>query len=635
MLEHIQKRGQATRILLAAIIGVIALSMLITLLPGSATAPSASPDVVVEVGGQPITATDVRRQISLANSGRNIPAAFEHVYASQFLDQLITERIIEVEAERLGIRVTRQEQADRIRAFIPAAKSGDMQQYAVEVQQRTQMTVPDFENAVRKMLLAEKFAQMVTDGITATPQEISEEYRRRNEKITIDYALVSPDELESKISVSEADLAAHYEKAKASYQVPERRSIRYALLDSAQARSGVSVTDAEARAYYDANIDQYRHQSRAKVRHILLKTVGKGDAEVAEIRAKMEDVLKQARGKAKFEDLAKQHSEDGSKDNGGDLGWITPGQTVPAFDKAAFSMALNTVSDIITTEYGFHIIKVEQRENARTQSFEEVRGSILPILTAQKADRAASDIAEKISATVRQNPRMTLDDLAKQFKMTIGEAGPSAARDAWGALGPNTQLDDSVFRLRENELSAPIQMPTGFAVLALTKVEPAHQGTLAEVRSRVEADVRRERAGARAKEVAEQIAAAAKGGNLAAAAKAAGITVKKSESFARTGSLPDIGSPRPIAAAFSMNVGDVGPATSLGVNWVVYRVASKEAVNAAQAAQQIKEVEQAVLQSKRQLAFESFQEALKDRLTKEGVIKYNQDNLRRLTQPRS
>ena len=121
----------------------------------------------------------------------------------------------------------------------------------------------------------------------------------------------------------------------------------------------------------------------------------------------------------------------------------------------------------------------------------------------------------------------------------------------------------------------------------------------------------------------------------AAAAKAAGITVKKSESFARTGSLPDIGSPRPIAAAFSMNVGDVGPATSLGVNWVVYRVASKEAVNAAQAAQQIKEVEQAVLQSKRQLAFESFQEALKDRLTKEGVIKYNQDNLRRLTQPRS
>lgn len=631
MLDTLQKRGQAVRIVLIVVISVIALSMLITLLPGSMSSPSASPDVVVEVGGQPVTATAVRRQIQLASGGRPIPPAIEPLYAKQFLDQLILERLVEIEAERQGITVTRQEQADRIRTFIPAAKAGDMNAYAAEVLQRSQLSVPEFENAVRKMLLNEKFAQVITDGATVSPDEVNDEFRRRNEKIKIEYALVKPDDLESKVSVSEADLAAQYEKGKAGYQVPERRSIRYALLDTAQARSKVTVSENDLRAYYNDNIAQYRTENRAKVSHILFKTVGgKGDAEIEEIRRKAEDVLKQARGKAKFEDLAKQYSEDGSKDKGGDLGWIIPGQTVAAFEKASFSLPLKTISDLVKTEYGFHILRVEQRESARTQPFEEVRATIVPILTSQRAERAVSDLADRISSTVRQNTKMTLEDLSKQFGMSLGEAGPASVRETFGALGSSPELDDSVFRLRENELSAPIQMPQGFVVLALKKTEPAHQGTLAEVRSRVETDVRRDKAAALAKAHAEEIAAKAKSGNLTAAAKSVGVTSKTSEAFARNGSVADLGSAKPMIPAFTMAVGQVGPATSLGANWVVYKVASKEAMDAAQLISQLKEVEQSLLQAKRQLAYESFTEALKARLTKEGMVKYNEENLRRL-----
>ena len=635
MLEKIQKRGQAVRILLAAIIGVIALSMLITMLPGSMSSPSAaSPDAVVEVDGQVITAGDVRRQIQLASQGRSIPPSIEPFYAKQFLDQMVMERLIEYEARRQGIEVTRQEQADRIRLIVPAAKAGNMDQYAAEVQQRSGMSVTEFENAVRKMLLNEKFAQVITDGITVTPAEVSEEYRRQNEKVTIEYVVVKPEDLERKVTPAEADIAAHYEKNKASYQITEKRSIRYALLDTAQARAQVKVSDEELRRYYDENIAQYRTENRAQVSHILFKTVGKSDAEVEEIRRKAEDVLKQARGKAKFADLAKQHSEDGSKDKGGDLGWIIPGQTVAEFEKAAFSLPLNAVSDLVKTQYGFHIIKVEAREAARTQPFEEVRAAIAPIVTQQKADRAISDLADKIGATVRQNTRIKLEDLAKQYNMTLGEGGPAERNGVYGALGVSPALDETVFRMREGELSSPVQVPQGYAVLALSKVEPAHQGTLAEVRSRVESDVRREKAAAMAKTVAEEIAAKAKGGNLAAAAKAAGLEVKKSEPFARSGSITDIGSARPIAAAFSMNPGDVSPAISLGANWTVYRLASKEPIQAAQVAQQMKDAEQSLLQSKRQIAYESFQDALRVKLTREGVVKVNEENFKRLTTPR-
>jgi parvulin-like peptidyl-prolyl isomerase len=250
---------------------------------------------------------------------------------------------------------------------------------------------------------------------------------------------------------------------------------------------------------------------------------------------------------------------------------------------------------------------------------------------AQKADRAVSDLADKISSTVRQNPRMTLEDAAQQFSLTLGEAGPAAVRESWGPLGLSTELDDAVFRLRPGELSAAIQVPQGYVLLSLKKVEAAHQGTLEEVRDRVSADVRKEKAAALAKSKAEEIAAKARTASLAAAAKAAGVATKTSEAFARTGSVSEVGSARQVAAAFTMKVGEVSPAVSLGTNWVVYRLASQEPIKADQLLQQMKEVEQSLMQSKRQLAFESFRDALRQRLTAEGKIKYNEENLRRLT----
>jgi peptidyl-prolyl cis-trans isomerase D len=307
------------------------------------------------------------------------------------------------------------------------------------------------------------------------------------------------------------------------------------------------------------------------------------------------------------------------------------GQTVADFEKAAFALPLKTVSDPVKTEYGFHIIRVAERESARTQPFEEVRSGILPTLMAQKADRAVSDLADKISSTVRQNPRMTLEDAAQQFSLTLGEAGPAAVRESWGPLGLSTELDDAVFRLRPGELSAAIQVPQGYVLLSLKKVEAAHQGTLEEVRDRVSADVRKEKAAALAKSKAEEIAAKARTASLAAAAKAAGVATKTSEAFARTGSVSEVGSARQVAAAFTMKVGEVSPAVSLGTNWVVYRLASQEPIKADQLLQQMKEVEQSLMQSKRQLAFESFRDALRQRLTAEGKIKYNEENLRRLT----
>ncbi len=170
----------------------------------------------------------------------------------------------------------------------------------------------------------------------------------------------------------------------------ERRVVRYTLVDVNQMRQSVQVSDDMLKQQYMANIQQYQVPNRVHVQHILFMTVGKTtDAEVEEIKKKAEDVLKQVKKGGKFEDLAKEYSEDpGSKDKGGDLSWITQGQTVPEFEKTAFSLSPGQVSDLVKTQYGFHIIKVLEKETAHTKPFEEVKDSLrAPLLLSQRGSR--------------------------------------------------------------------------------------------------------------------------------------------------------------------------------------------------------------------------------------------------------
>src|SRR6202007_1041890 len=292
-----------------------------------------------------------------------VPKQLESLYARQILNQLIFQKEMEYEAKRLGIHVSDQERADRIRQFLPTAYNGDtfvgMDRYASEVQARFQLTVPVFEELIRQGLLQDKFRKLVTDGVSVGPQELQDEFKYKNEKVKLDYAFIKPEDLEAKITPTDGEIKAAYEKDRSRYQVPEKRVARYGLIDLNQLRQSTQISDDELRAQYQDNIQQYQVPNRVHAEHILLMTVGKPDAEVEEIRQKAEDVLKQAKKGANFADLAKKYSEEpGSKDKGGDLGGITQGQTVPEFEKTAFSLEKGKISDIVKTQYGFHTLKV-------------------------------------------------------------------------------------------------------------------------------------------------------------------------------------------------------------------------------------------------------------------------------------
>jgi len=647
MLKSIQQRDQKgnrwIKITMTVILGLICLSMVLYLIPGLMSGnltASGSPDALATVGGQDISLADAQQQLDSAAMSQNIPSMLRPIYAKQIADQMIFSSALNLEASRLGITVTPEEERARIKQALPMAFSGDTwlkDSYASDVQNTYGMTVAQFESELRDGMIEEKFRELVTSGITVSDAEIQQEFKARNEKVQIQYALIKPTDLASTIHPTDADLAAYFAKNAAKYQVPEKRVARYALLDLDKLKASTQVTDAELQAYYNANLDQYKVENQAHVEHILFKTVGKTDAEVTEIRQKAQDVLKQAKAGANFGDLAKKYSEDdATKDKGGDLGWIVDGQTAPQFQQAAFSLPVGSISDLIQTPYGIEIIKVLDRQTAHTKSFDEVKDSIQPIVLQNKVNAEADDVTNQLADAIRESDHQSLDDLAKKYNMQVAESAPVTFSQPIDDLGDSADLHRLLFELQPGELGQPLRIDKGVVVMTVASSQPAHQGTLAEVHDQVLADYQHEQAmqlaSARASDLAKQ---AEGGGDFAKAAKSLGLDTKTSDFFARSGSIPDVGTGKQIQGAFTLPVGKVSAPIDLSGNWLVFKVVTRNEPNPDDLAAQREEIRQQLLQTKQDAAFEAFHTSLEDQLQKEGRLVIHSDVLTRFTKSAS
>jgi peptidyl-prolyl cis-trans isomerase D len=628
-----QKTG--VRILFGVVIGILALSMLLYLVPqGSNTAESAT-DVVARVGDQTVTLSDIQQQLNQIRQQNQVPPQLEGLYARQILNQIVFQKEVEYEAKRLGITVSDKERADRIKQYVPGAFNGDtfagMDTYAREVRQRFQLTVPAFEEEVRNSLVLEKFRKLITDGISVSPAEIEEEFHNQNEKVKLDYVVIKPEDLVGKVVLDEAEIKTFYDQNKSKYQIPEKRVVRYALVDLGQFRQNTQVSDDELKVAYQENIQQYQVPNRFHAQHILLLTTGKTDAEVAEVKTKAEDILAQAKKKgANFEDLAKKYSEDpGSKAKGGDLGWLVQGQTVPEFEKATFDLNNGEISGLVRTQYGFHIVKLIEKESAHTKTFDEVKDSLKTPMLLQKVDQQAGSLADKISADIRQSNKVSLDEVAQKYHLTISETAALGPNDPLLALGTSKETREQVSNLRMGELSLPVRTDRGYVVLSLKQILPAHQGTLEEVKEKIAADLKEQKSSQQARAEANELEKRVKGGEkIDAAAKSLGLESKNSEPLARTGSIPGVGSGKQLGGAFSLKGGDLGAPVNLGTNWVVYVVAEKTEANPAEFEKQKKTLTDQLLQSKRQLAWEAFRTALEERMKQDGKLKLMPEKMR-------
>lgn len=625
--------------LLVAISGIMVLQL--TPLGGIGTGNNASPDAVATIGGENISIVDVRQQFAEQTRGQNVPAVLQGLYMRQVLDQMVFERLMELEAQRLGIQVTPEEITQRIKELLPTAFPGGnwvgAERYAQEVQMRAGMSVPQFEDFVRKDVLANKFRELVTDGISVTPQEVEARYRYLNEKVQLEYAAIKPSDLEASLKPTDAELSAYFSKNESKYQVPERRSAKYALLDTNQLKQSIKISDADVQAYYQQHLDDYKVENRVHVAQIVFNTLGKTDAEIALIKKQAQTVDDQAKHGANFADLAKKYSEDtNTKGKGGDIGWIVAGQTAPAFEKAAFSLPKGAVSDVVQTPYSFDIIKILDKENAHTKSLDEVKSSIINVLTQEKLNTQLGDISDKLTAAVLKSNQQSIDEIARKFNLQTGETPLVSVTDPVGDLGAEPALQEALFSLHQGELSQPISIKSGYVILSVDKIVPAHQGTFAEVRDRVLADYRKEKAQDLAEQKAKELEKEVKSGDaFEKAAKSLALDAKTTDPITRTSQIGELGPAKELNAAFDMPLGKTGGPVLLGGSWVVYQVKAKQGINPADFAKAKDGLRKQILQDKQRAAFEAFHDALQKRYEQEGKLAFNAANLKLLTEQSS
>jgi len=385
--------------------------MVITLAPiPTGDTSRAESNVLASMNGFNITTADLQKTIQsrFRNSPQVDQAKIIPAIAGNLLDTMILQRAVIVQARKMGIEVSDKELGEALQSFPWLMQDGafiGISRYQDAVLQQTGMSVVDFEAELRSRLLEDKIRSVVTDGAQVSPQEVREEFQHRNTKAKIDYVLFDPSQYIKAVEVTPQALDAYFKKDPQHYQIPEERKVRYVVISPDDVRGRVKVADEEARQYYTQHLSEYRIPDRVKVAHILFKTTGKNPTEIADIQKKAEDVLKQIKGGADFGEMAKKDSDDGSAPKGGELGWLVRGQTVKEFEDKAFAMKPGEVSDLVKTVYGIHIIKLEDKQTAHLQTFDEVKGSI--IATSKNSESPMLKKSWRMTWSLNSSPSLT------------------------------------------------------------------------------------------------------------------------------------------------------------------------------------------------------------------------------------
>ena len=553
-------------------------------------ADAASSDTIAKVEGHEITAGEFRRTYqaqvqayrSAYGANMNDQLLKQLGIEQQILQQMVDERAALAEAERLGVTVSDEEVRQRIFAMPAFQENGGFigeQRYQQLLRmQRPPMMPSEFETNVRRGLTVEKLRASLTDWLAVPDKELEEAYRRRNDKIKLAVVTFNADSFRGQATASDADVASHFEAHKNDFKIPEKRKIRYVLLDIEAMRGKVVVPPADIEKAYNSSIEQYTTPEQVRASHILLKTEGKTDADV---KAKAEAILKQAKAGADFAELAKKNSEDESNaKNGGDLDYFGRGRMVPEFDQAVFAMQPGQISDLVKTQYGYHIIKLVDKKSAATRSLAEVRQQLTDQLAYERAQAQAAALAEKLEKQVSKPA--DLDKVAKAEGLTVQESGFFAREEPILGLGPAPEAANKAFDMKPGDVAGPLRASRGLVFETLVAKQDPYVPKLDEVKERVRDEVIKQKARDLSTQKAAELAAKLKAApDFEKAAKAAGFEAKTTELIARDAPLPDLGAaPAVEDAAFKLPVGAVSTAIATDNGTAVVKVLDKKEVTA-------------------------------------------------------
>ncbi|HXI14513.1 MAG TPA: peptidyl-prolyl cis-trans isomerase [Thermoanaerobaculia bacterium] len=497
---------------LVAIILVFVLSIFIDFGAGGSTGQTSTDAFAARVNGQTVSVRDYERSLFYAEKN------YEQMYRqplteemrtqlglpTQVMSALVDQTLLLQEAERLNLSATPEEVRKRILELPVLSPDGKF--VGPELYERYvtgslgYSSAAAFEEDIRRELTLGKMEGAMQSAVVVSSKAAEEEFRRAGENTKIRYILYPASRSTAAVTVTPADISNYYKAHLDRYTHAEQRDVKYLLADHARIRSLVSIDDATLERQYAAAREDYKTGEAVRAQHILIKPAGATPADDAAARSRAQGLLARLRGGADFSALAKENSGDpSSAAQGGDLGFFERGQMVGEFDRVSFSLPQGQISDLVKTEYGYHIIRVNEKRGAGYRPLEEVKAQLRTQLVEQTTKDQARQVVNQTHGLLQQSKPKSDADLRAYStdKISLNDTRWFGKSDTQiPGIGSNSAVMSWTFAAKVGDVGPIIGTSRGPIIPYLAAIRPAGVSPVEEVTAKVEADVRQERAAA-------------------------------------------------------------------------------------------------------------------------------------------
>jgi peptidyl-prolyl cis-trans isomerase D len=647
MIRLLQQDNRLMKIIFAVIIGLAAITMVITLVPGifdnaSATdsttyATVREPGFIGRVFGEttPIKTTEVNQIAARQLQQQHLPEQLMPYLLPRAGQILVQRAILKHEADRMNLQVSDEDLRRELQTgpfaqyLFPNGQYIGDDAYINFVQSAfgNQLSRAEFESQVKSDMELNRLQALITGGVSVSDSAVREAYKTDGTKVKFDYVVISSDDVRKGINPSDADLLAFFKSNAARYAsaMPETRKIQYAAFDASNLPGGKpQVSDADVLAYYNAHKDQYELKEQVKTRHILIAVPAGADAKTdAAAKAKAEDLLKQIKAGGNFADLASKNSDDpGSKVQGGELPMYPTSGLDPAYAKAAMALSPGQTSDLVKSQFGYHIIQTEQKEPAHTKPVADVKAEIVPVLEQQRAGAAEQTFASTLAADAKKNG---LEKAAAAKGLHVVTTDYVAKGGVIPGVADGSAMLTQAFAEVKGADPASVSTGDGFAVFQVTDVKPAHAPDFAEYKAHVLEDYREQQVPQLLNAQLTKLEDRAKVLNdLKKAAAEMNLPLKTSDLVGKDGQVPDLGAMNGQGAvAFSLAKGAISGPINTGRSGIVLSVVDKQEPTAEDIAKNFSATREGLLNQQREEIFRVYIGELTQKYEKGGAVKYS------------
>ncbi len=647
MLKQLSRFERTSKVLILGFVALMAVSLVLFFRPNSGQSgveAGKSTEVLATVGGEDITVGEFATQkqniqMQFARFGGQISLAQMGYTDDKILDSLIQRKVALLEARRLGLDASPAEVNERIRknfsdasgklTLLDASGKLDMAKYEQRVGD-----VAAFERGVAEDIAREKLEALISASVRVSEEDVQSEFKKKNTTFDLSYVVVSPTKVAEKITPTDDELKAYYDKHKTDYNilVPQKK-IKYIFIDQDKSGAKVEINDKELHDEYDNLQPQYK-QAGVKVQQIVLK-VAREDLD-ATVKAKADGLVAKARGttgsatEQAFGDLAKGNSEDpaSAKNNGWIAGIVKKNPNNPTDPyQQALDMQPGEVTDAIKYKNAYYILR---RGDSVPKTFEDAKPELLVSLRNRRGYTVAQKIAQKAQDRLKEtkDPQKVAQELAAEANMNpadmVRETPYIKPGDDVKDIGSSQQFEDAIAPLANaNDVGERVGIKNGFAIPMLVDQKPPRIPDLAEVKDQVTKAVKEEKAKGQLEQKAKDLVAAAKTpGELKAAAERLGLEAKAEANYKVSTPLGEAGSSVLIDdPLYAAKAGDVLQPIFLNQNYLVIGVNKKTDADLTEYAKQRDSLMQTALTERKNQVFEDYLTAVKTRLEQAGNIK--------------